>query len=111
MRNSTFGELSRLNLAVEFAGMTKARAVHAGVGSPGHRSWDEWAIVPPLLASTMHFMKRIVAAPLWFFVGWFAGSAVALTFGLGAFLAPMTAVVLAGLVVAIPWCHLECPAT
>jgi hypothetical protein len=47
-------------------------------------------------------MKRIAAAPLWFFVGWFVGSAVAWAFGLGAFLAPMTAVVLAGIVVVDP---------
>ena len=47
-------------------------------------------------------MKRIAAAPLWFFVGWYVGSAVAWAFGLGAFLAPMTAVVLAGLVVVDP---------
>jgi hypothetical protein len=47
-------------------------------------------------------MKRIAAAPLWFFVGWFVGSAAAWTFGLGAFLAPMTALVLTGIVVADP---------
>ena len=54
-------------------------------------------------------MKRIAAAPLWFFVGWYVGSAVAWAFGLGAFLAPMTALVLAGLVVVDPrgiiWNH------
>ena len=47
-------------------------------------------------------MKRIAAAPLWFLVGWFIGSAVAWTFGLGALLAPVTAVILAGVVVADP---------
>ena len=51
----------------------------------------------------MAAMKRIAAAPLWFLVGWFVGSAVAWTFGLGAFLAPITALLLAGVVVGDPW--------
>jgi hypothetical protein len=47
-------------------------------------------------------MKRIAAAPLWFLVGWFMGSAVAWAFGLSALLAPIVALALAGIVVADP---------
>jgi hypothetical protein len=47
-------------------------------------------------------MKRIAAAPLWFLAGWFAGSAVAWTFGLGPFVAPIAAVALAVFIVADP---------
>jgi hypothetical protein len=44
-------------------------------------------------------MRRIVAAPLWFLVGWYVGSVAAWALGLGAFVAPIVAVALAGLVV------------
>ena len=47
-------------------------------------------------------MKRIAAAPVWFLFGWFVGSVVALTLGLGAFVAPVAAVALATFVVADP---------
>jgi len=47
-------------------------------------------------------MKRIAAAPLWFLVGWFMGSAVAWAFGLSALLAPIVALALAGIVFADP---------
>jgi hypothetical protein len=47
-------------------------------------------------------MKRIAAAPLWFLVGWYVGSATAWAFGLGPLLAPIAAVALATLVVADP---------
>ena len=47
-------------------------------------------------------MKRIAAAPLWFLVGWFIGSAVAWAFGLNALLAPIAAFALAGIVVGDP---------
>ena len=47
-------------------------------------------------------MKRIVAAPLWFTVGWFLGSVAAWMLGAGPFLAPLAALALAGLVVADP---------
>jgi hypothetical protein len=47
-------------------------------------------------------MKRIAAAPLWFLVGWYAGSAIAWVLGVGPVLAPIVAVALTGLVVADP---------
>jgi hypothetical protein len=47
-------------------------------------------------------MKRIAAAPLWFLVGWYLGSAVAWFTGVGPLLAPIAAVALAALVVADP---------
>ena len=47
-------------------------------------------------------MKRIAAAPLWFLVGWYVGSATAWAFGLGPLLAPIAAVALATLFVAGP---------
>jgi uncharacterized membrane protein len=47
-------------------------------------------------------MKRIAAAPLWFLVGWYIGSAMAWALGLGPWFAPITAVALASLVVADP---------
>jgi hypothetical protein len=47
-------------------------------------------------------MKRIAAAPLWFLVGWFVGSVVAWTWGLGPFVAPIAAVALAAFIVADP---------
>ena len=48
-------------------------------------------------------MKRIAAAPLWFLVGWFVGSVVAWTLGLGAFVAPVAAVAIAAFIVADPF--------
>lgn len=47
-------------------------------------------------------MKRIVAAPLWFLVGWYIGSATAWALGLDPLVAPMAAVALAAFVVADP---------
>jgi len=47
-------------------------------------------------------MKRIVAGPLWFLVGWYAGSAAAWAFGLGPFVAPIVGVALATLIVMDP---------
>lgn len=47
-------------------------------------------------------MKRIAAAPLWFLVGWYIGSATAWALGLGPLLAPIVAVGLASLIVADP---------
>jgi hypothetical protein len=47
-------------------------------------------------------MKRIAAAPLWFLVGWFVGSAVGWGFGLNELLAPILAFALAGVVVGDP---------
>ena len=47
-------------------------------------------------------MKQIAAAPLWFLVGWFVGSVVAWTLGLGEFVAPIAAVALATFIVADP---------
>ena len=47
-------------------------------------------------------MKRIAAAPLWFLVGWFVGSVAAWTLGLGPFVAPIAATLLAGFIVADP---------
>jgi hypothetical protein len=47
-------------------------------------------------------MKRIAAAPLWFLVGWFVGSALAWTLGLGPFVAPVLAVTTATFIVADP---------
>jgi hypothetical protein len=47
-------------------------------------------------------MKRIAAAPLWFLVGWYVGSVVAWTLGLGPLVAPVAAVALATFVVADP---------
>jgi hypothetical protein len=52
--------------------------------------------------STMTSMKRIVATPLWFLVGWFVGSMVAWNFGLSAALAPISAFALAAFVVVDP---------
>lgn len=63
---------------------------------------DEWAIVPPDRADDHSPMKRIAAAPLWFLVGWFMGSAIAWAFGFSALLAPIVALALAGIVVADP---------
>ena len=54
------------------------------------------------MRSNIALMKRIAAAPLWFLVGWFMGSAVAWAFGLSALLAPIVALALAGFVVADP---------
>jgi membrane protein DedA with SNARE-associated domain len=48
-------------------------------------------------------MKRLVAAPLWFLVGWYLGSVAAWSLGLGPWLAPIVAVSLAALIVADPW--------
>ena len=56
----------------------------------------------PIVRSNIALMKRIAAAPLWFLVGWFMGSAVAWAFGLSALLAPIVALALAGIVVADP---------
>ena len=54
-------------------------------------------------------MKRIVAAPLWFTFGWLLGSVAAWMLGVGPFLAPLAALVLAAFVVADPrhiiWDH------
>jgi hypothetical protein len=47
-------------------------------------------------------MKRIVAAPLWFLVGWYIGSAAAWSLGLGPLVAPIVAVALAALIVVDP---------
>jgi len=47
-------------------------------------------------------MKRIVAAPLWFLVGWYVGSVAAWTLGLGPLVAPIVAVGLATLIVVDP---------
>jgi hypothetical protein len=47
-------------------------------------------------------MKRIAAAPLWFLLGWYVGSVVAWTVGLGPFVAPVAAVSLATFVTADP---------
>ena len=47
-------------------------------------------------------MKRFAAAPLWFLVGWYVGSVVAWTMGLGPFVAPIAAVALAIFIVADP---------
>lgn len=47
-------------------------------------------------------MKRIVAAPLWFLVGWYLGSASAWALGLGPLVAPIAAMALAAFVVADP---------
>jgi hypothetical protein len=47
-------------------------------------------------------MKRIAAAPLWFLVGWFLGSVVAFSLGLGGLLAPIVATGLAAVVVIDP---------
>ncbi len=47
-------------------------------------------------------MKRIAAAPLWFLVGWYLGSAVAWFTGVGPLLAPIAAMALAGLVFVDP---------
>jgi hypothetical protein len=47
-------------------------------------------------------MKRIVAAPLWFLVGWYIGSAAAWSLGLGPLVAPIVAVGLAALIVVDP---------
>ena len=50
----------------------------------------------------MASMKRIAAAPLWFLVGWFIGSAFAWVFGVTAALAPISAFILAAFVVVDP---------
>jgi hypothetical protein len=47
-------------------------------------------------------MKRIVAGPLWFLVGWYVGSAAAWAFGLGPVVAPIVGVALATLIVMDP---------
>ena len=47
-------------------------------------------------------MKRLVAAPLWFLVGWYVASVIAWTFSLGPLLAPIVGVALATLIVLDP---------
>jgi hypothetical protein len=47
-------------------------------------------------------MKRIAAAPLWFLVGWYAGSVAAWTLGLGPYVAPLAAMALATLIMTDP---------
>jgi hypothetical protein len=63
---------------------------------------DEWAIAPACKRSEYVGMKRIAAAPLWFLVGWFVGSVVSWTLGLGPILAPVAALAFATFVVADP---------
>jgi len=47
-------------------------------------------------------MKRLIAAPLWFLVGWYLGAAVSWALGLSPALGPVLAVAMAGLLVTDP---------
>jgi hypothetical protein len=46
--------------------------------------------------------KRIVASVLWFYAGWFAGSALAFMAGLSPALGPIVAIAAAGVIAADP---------
>ena len=47
-------------------------------------------------------MKRLVAAPLWFLVGWYIGAATAWILGLSPVIAPILGFALASLIVVDP---------
>jgi hypothetical protein len=63
---------------------------------------DQCPIVPSVGGPDDAAMKRIAAAPLWFLVGWYLGSAASWILGVGPLLAPVMAVALTGLVIADP---------
>ena len=74
---------------------------------------DQWPIVPAVGESDDADMKRIVAASLWFLMGWYLGSAASWILGIGLFIAPVVAVAFTGFVIADPrqfiWGRHEAP--
>jgi hypothetical protein len=80
----------------------RAKALPSDRRRPWFRYRDDWTIAPEPGRPEHVAMKRIAAAPLWFLAGWFAGSAVAWTLGLGPFVAPIAAVALAAFTIADP---------
>ena len=49
-----------------------------------------------------HMTKRIFAAMLWFYVGWYAGAMLADLFGVSPFLGPIIGAAAAGLIIGDP---------
>jgi hypothetical protein len=61
-----------------------------------------WLVVAAGEAQPPLMTKRVLAAFLWFYTGWYAGAMIAEMLGVSAFLGPIIGVAAAGLVVLDP---------